>query len=215
MVQKYAKLFLMLTAVVLVFTACTKKPKIDLSGLREAPAGSGALTRAGSGPDFIGGGDIPVFDGGPSTGDFFGDDGAALAGSGEWTDTGQALDAGALGALQNTSAWHDVVYFAYDRSEVLPSERPKLDALAQTLLDTPAQSLVIEGHCDERGSDEYNRALSERRALSVREYLHTLGIASDRMQTVSYGEDRPVVPNATSEADHQKNRRAEFLLGTR
>ncbi|NLZ62585.1 MAG: OmpA family protein, partial [Lentisphaerae bacterium] len=68
---------------------------------------------------------------------------------------------------------------------------------------------------DERGSDEYNRGLSERRALSVWEYLQTLGVAGDRMKTVSYGEDRPVVANATSESEHQQNRRAEFLLGTK
>ena len=74
---------------------------------------------------------------------------------------------------------------------------------------------MIEGHCDDRGSDEYNRALSERRSLAVRDYLVTLGIAAERMHTVSYGEDRPAVADAVTEADHQLNRRAEFLIGTR
>ena len=105
------------------------------------------------------------------------------------------------------------VYFAYDRSTVGASERSKVETLADFLEEHPRYYVVIEGHCDERGSDEYNRALGERRALAVKEYLTTLGIAGDRIRTVSYGEERPAVPDATTEAKHALNRRAEFLLG--
>ena len=72
---------------------------------------------------------------------------------------------------------------------------------------------MIEGHCDERGSDEYNRSLSERRSLAVKDYLASLGVNAARMRTVSYGEDRPDVPNARTEQEHQLNRRAQFLVG--
>ena len=95
----------------------------------------------------------------------------------------------------------------------LATERPKLDSLVEHLRANPTFRVVIEGHTDERGSDEYNRALAERRSLSVQVYLQNQGIEESRMQTVSYGEDRPAVPHAKTEADHQKNRRAEFLVG--
>ncbi|NMA42967.1 MAG: OmpA family protein [Oligosphaeraceae bacterium] len=218
MLGKLIKPLLAVLLVSLFFTACTKKPKIDLSGLRESPAGSSALR---SGTDQFGGQGFEIVDGSePLFGEFKAGDangaGAVLSGEG-WGDLGQPLAAaaGGDGFLLDSQPWNEVVYFAYDRSEVSPSERYKLDALAQVLLAAPEKALIIEGHCDERGSDEYNRALSERRALSVREYLSNLGVAIDRMQTISYGEDRPVVPDARNEADHQKNRRAQFLLGKR
>ena len=81
------------------------------------------------------------------------------------------------------------------------------------LNENPGLGVVIEGHTDDRGSDEYNRALGERRALSVQQYLGLLGVADARMQTLSYGEDKPAVQNAVTDADHQRNRRAEFVIG--
>jgi peptidoglycan-associated lipoprotein len=69
----------------------------------------------------------------------------------------------------------------------------------------------IEGHCDERGSDEYNLALGERRAKSAMKYLTTLGIPSDRLSTISYGKERPAVPES-NEAAWAKNRRGEFIV---
>ena len=75
----------------------------------------------------------------------------------------------------------------------------------------PYDALLIEGHCDERGTEEYNRALGERRALSVREFLVTLGVAPDRVETVSFGEDRPADPGHSSAA-WDKNRRGEIVL---
>ncbi len=106
-----------------------------------------------------------------------------------------------------------VVYFAYDRSTIGTSEQPKLETIAEHMRRNPEYHLVIEGHCDERGSAEYNRGLGERRALAVKSYLVNLGITGDRLNTVSYGIERPAVANARTEAEHAQNRRAEFLVG--
>lgn len=110
--------------------------------------------------------------------------------------------------------WAEVkVYFAYDSAALGPSERPKLETLSQHLMEHPQYSVVVEGHCDERGSDEYNRALGECRALVVRDYLITLGVAAARVETISYGEERPDIPDAVGEQQHRENRRAEFVIG--
>jgi len=199
----------------LLTQGCTKKPKINLSDLRNTPVGASSRTR-GPGADngIIPGDNVPFptlpFDSATSIANSMGSDGST------WDSTDKPV--GVLSGedfLSGATSWNQVVYFAYDSAEVAPGERYKLEELAKKLLETPASGLVIEGHCDERGSDEYNRGLSERRALSVREYLQTLGVADDRMMTVSYGEDRPVIANATTESEHQQNRRAEFLLGTK
>jgi peptidoglycan-associated lipoprotein len=73
------------------------------------------------------------------------------------------------------------------------------------------RQLLVEGHCDERGTDEYNLAIGERRALAVRRYLVALGVAADRVHTISYGEEKPADP-ASAESAWAKNRRAEFKV---
>ena len=103
------------------------------------------------------------------------------------------------------------VLFAYDSSQVAAGERQKIEAVAQHLQMNPAHAVIIEGHCDERGSREYNLALGERRALAVRSYLSGLGIEADRIQTKSMGEEDPVDPGH-NEAAWRQNRRAEFIL---
>lgn len=103
------------------------------------------------------------------------------------------------------------VYFDFDKSTVKPSEQAKVQAVAEFLRANPAAMLEIEGHCDERGTDEYNRSLGERRALAVREYLISLGIIGERINTISYGEDRPADPRSNEDA-WAKNRRGEFVL---
>ncbi|HVY68410.1 MAG TPA: OmpA family protein [Verrucomicrobiae bacterium] len=102
-------------------------------------------------------------------------------------------------------------YFDFDRYNVKSSETSKLEAVASYLKSHPAELLIIEGHCDERGTEEYNRALGERRALSLREYLVNLGISGERMLTKSFGEDRPAV-EGHDEAAYSKNRRGEFVV---
>lgn len=105
----------------------------------------------------------------------------------------------------------NTVYFEFDRSAVRKAERAKIVAVGEYLKSNPQTKMLVEGHCDERGTDGYNLALGERRALSVREELLNLGVASDRMQTVTYGESRPADPGH-DEAAWAKNRRAEFIL---
>lgn len=125
------------------------------------------------------------------------------------------LTADSAQAAANEKRWEGVaVYFAYDRATIGASERPKIETLAEFMTANSNYYVIIEGHCDERGSDEYNRALGERRALAVKDYLMSLGIADSRIQTLSYGEERPAVPDATTEAQHAKNRRCEFILGS-
>ncbi len=103
------------------------------------------------------------------------------------------------------------VYFAYDSSAIEASERSKIEAVADALRASPTKRLIIEGHCDERGSNEYNLALGERRALAIRAYLIGLGISADRIQTKSYGEEQPVAFGHNEEA-WRLNRRGEFVL---
>lgn len=102
------------------------------------------------------------------------------------------------------------VYFEFD-SYVLTSEtRAALASGAETLKATTAKKIQIEGHCDERGSNEYNLALGEKRARAVEEFLVSQGVAKDQISTISYGEERPAVQGQDEEA-WAKNRRAEFV----
>ena len=102
------------------------------------------------------------------------------------------------------------VYFDLDESMIKPEFESILQAGADALRESGA-SITIEGHCDERGSEEYNVALGERRGNSVRSYLYNLGVPNGQMTVVSYGEARPAV-NGSGETAYQLNRRAEFKL---
>lgn len=103
------------------------------------------------------------------------------------------------------------VYFALDSYALAPSEIAKVEQVAAHLQQNANHVLVVEGHCDERGSNEYNLSLGEQRALSVRSYLVGLGIAAERVQSRSFGEERPAV-QGTGEAAWRLNRRGEFAL---
>jgi peptidoglycan-associated lipoprotein len=103
------------------------------------------------------------------------------------------------------------VHFAFDSAAVIESEESKLIIVSEALKSDPSAKLLIEGHCDERGTEEYNRALGERRALALREDLAKSGIDSERMRTISYGKDKPV-ETSHDEAAWSKNRRGEFIL---
>lgn len=104
------------------------------------------------------------------------------------------------------------VYFAYDSAVVREEEMSKLKMLAGFLESNPNLFLIIEGHCDERGSEEYNRALSERRALAVKDFVerNARSIAT-RINTIGYGEEKPADPGKSNMA-HARNRRAEFII---
>ncbi len=103
----------------------------------------------------------------------------------------------------------ETIYFDYDSALIKPEARAKLERAAVWLKDHPESRVQIEGYCDERGTFEYNIALGEKRALSARRYLAGLGISSDRIFTISFGEEKPAV-NGHDESAWQYNRRAEF-----
>jgi peptidoglycan-associated lipoprotein len=106
---------------------------------------------------------------------------------------------------------NEKIYFDFDKSDLRPEAQTVLKAKADWLREHPAYSLRIEGNCDERGTNEYNLALGERRASSAKKFLVALGIAEDRISTVSYGEERPADPGHNEQA-WAKNRRDEFKL---
>jgi len=103
------------------------------------------------------------------------------------------------------------IYFDFDRSEIKPEYRPMLEKKAAWLKARPEYRLRIEGHCDERGTAEYNVALGEKRAASVMDYLVAVGVPPRRVSTISYGEERPAV-RGQDESAWAGNRRAEFRL---
>lgn len=105
------------------------------------------------------------------------------------------------------------VYFDYDKNEIRADGRDTLtkdaDVIKRILSADPTFTIVIEGHCDERGSEEYNLALGDRRALAVKEFLVQLGVPDDRLKTISFGKERPVCTDQT-EACYQRNRRGHL-----
>jgi peptidoglycan-associated lipoprotein len=104
-----------------------------------------------------------------------------------------------------------IVYFGYDTAELSAEARAALDANAAVLKKYPAWTVTIEGHCDERGTAEYNLALGERRAAAAQSYLVALGVPTSRVKTVSYGKEFPFDPGH-DEAAWAKNRRAHFVI---
>ena len=102
-------------------------------------------------------------------------------------------------------------FFEYDSSELTPEAQKVLDENAATLKRFSTWTVTIEGHCDERGTAEYNLALGERRAVTARAYLISLGVSADRLRTVSYGKEFPFDPGH-DETSFSKNRRAHFVI---
>jgi len=103
------------------------------------------------------------------------------------------------------------IYFDFDRSTLSPAAQDNLLRKAEWLRENPDATATIEGHCDERGTNEYNLALGDRRAESAKAFLTDLGIDPARLTTISYGEERPVDPRNTEEA-WAKNRRDHFVV---
>jgi peptidoglycan-associated lipoprotein len=122
--------------------------------------------------------------------------------------TGEPFD---LNRQRLAEASFSPVYFGYDSFQLAPEEVVKIEQVADFMQGDRASVLIIEGHCDERGSNEYNLSLGEQRALAVRGYLVNLGIAAERIQSRSFGEERPAV-SGSGEAAWRLNRRGEFAL---
>ena len=105
----------------------------------------------------------------------------------------------------------NTLFFKYDSASIGKAEIAKAAAVAEYLKSNPAQGVLVEGHCDERGTEGYNLALGERRALAAREVLVNMGVKAEHIRTISYGEEKPAV-NGHDESAYSKNRRAEFIL---
>jgi peptidoglycan-associated lipoprotein len=103
------------------------------------------------------------------------------------------------------------IYFDFDKYDIRPDAKPILQSVADWLIKNKSSELLIEGHCDERGTNEYNLALGDRRARTTRDYLVSLGVASGRIDIISYGEEKPLCAEKTEEC-WQKNRRAHFIV---
>lgn len=107
-------------------------------------------------------------------------------------------------------------YFDYDKNDIRPDAQTALTAdaatIKQMIADFPRASIIVEGHCDEHGSAEYNLGLGDRRASSARDFLVQLGVPADKLKTVSYGKERPQCTEATEDC-YQRNRRAHFSAG--
>ena len=189
---KFLNLFMASVVLVTAAAGCTKNPKniTNIPGQR-APARE---TPDGSNP--IGANQPPI----------------NMTGS-RGTPIGEIPEGGKMFTNEDRAALSaQTIYFEFDRSAIKPSEQPKLDLVATYMKNNANTQLKIEGNCDDRGTEEYNRALGERRAIAAREYLiqkHNIG--SERITTVSYGEDKPADPGKTEEA-YAKNRRDEFVV---
>ena len=105
----------------------------------------------------------------------------------------------------------NTVHFAFDSAAIKKSEDANISAVASALSANMNDKLLIEGNCDERGTEEYNRALGERRALAAREALAKHGVSPERIRTISYGKDKPADPGH-DDAAWAKNRRVDFVL---
>jgi peptidoglycan-associated lipoprotein len=129
------------------------------------------------------------------------------------TPTDTEWDEGpATPTTRDTAPMSDVktVYFDFDKSEIRPDARDILKGNSEVIGKADGATITVEGHCDERGSTEYNLALGERRANAVKRYLVDLGVPSSRLRTVSFGEDRPAV-QGHDESAWRYNRRADFV----
>ena len=125
-------------------------------------------------------------------------------------ETGASWDPSQFNADHDALAAY-TIHFAFDSAVIRDDEQSSLQSVASALQADPNSKLIIEGNCDERGTEEYNRSLGERRALAAREALAKLGVSPDRIRTISYGKDKPADPGH-DEAAFAKNRRDDFVL---
>ncbi len=164
------------------------------------PGGGGEIP---GGTTLPGGGGQPLVNPNPIIQPINPNNGALLNEQGQGFTGNEMEDREAFAAL--------TVHFEYDSSAVHPEDLPKIQLVAQHLIQNPTHKLLVEGHCDERGTEDYNLSLGERRALSVVDELARLNIGADRLRTLSQGEKVPMVLGA-DEQSFAQNRRGEFVL---
>jgi peptidoglycan-associated lipoprotein len=176
-----------LLSLVFLFSACRTRPDID-AGLNSGGEANGDYGIISNEAGMIGGatglGELPQVVGG------------------SFTPLPDALQ-----------IWKNI-YFAHDQYGLNETSRQELNKLGLYLTSNTDYSIVIEGHCSLAGSEEYNRVLSEKRALAAKNYLSSMGVNPNRIDTIGYGEERPAV-QGEGETAAAKNRRDVFILGTK
>lgn len=215
-----AKALVLTVAVAISLTpGCRRKPK----GITPIPQGQTGGSRIQN-PNPVGPGNLN--DGAGSLGDAAGTRGGDLGAGGVSSSSlppgvkaGENIGLGG-GQIQRdmynadrAKFASDVVYFDFDSSVVKTSEKSKVGSVIDYLKSNATAAVEIEGHCDERGTEEYNRSLGERRALALREEIALAGIDPARVYTISFGEDKPAA-SGHNESAWSKNRRGEFILLT-
>jgi peptidoglycan-associated lipoprotein len=128
--------------------------------------------------------------------------------AGDWETASTASDTLSIEQI-NQQGILQTIYFDYDQSEIRPDQRAKLQANAQFMRENTDFKVLVAGHCDERGTREYNMALGERRASATMQYLVSLGVPRARIEIISYGEEQPAAQGSTESA-WALNRRATF-----
>jgi peptidoglycan-associated lipoprotein len=191
---KLTHFFLLAAAVMIFATGCPRKP----SGVTPIP---GTVKNPPGGPGTMGQGGKPVNQGGGVTGDP----------ANPVTEHPLNPDLTTMVEDPSHPLQAQTIYFDFDKSAIKSSEQSKLDAVANYLKSNPTRAVRVAGNCDERGTEDYNRALGSRRALAGREYLVNIGVDPARIDIVSYGEDKPAVVGH-DETAYSKNRRDEFLV---
>lgn len=123
----------------------------------------------------------------------------------DWNDLDE------LNRIAASRGWLRDAFYAYDSSDLNEEARTSLSDSAKWLRENPAYTLTVEGHCDERGTEQYNLALGERRSHVARQYMQSLGVDGNRFQTISYGESRPFAEGSSEQA-YSQNRRAHLRI---
>jgi peptidoglycan-associated lipoprotein len=196
-----------LLVVATAIAGCAKRPATTAAS---APAPTGTSMATGAGPSGTGVG-LGAGGAAPGAGPGSGAQAGAGAGAGQTTTAPGARPSprefAAVAALRD-------IFFDFDKYDIRPNDARTLDANATWLKSNPDHLVLIEGHCDERGTNEYNLALGERRAKSAMNYLVSQGVQASRITIISYGEERPACTERTEEC-WSRNRRAHFLVKPR
>jgi peptidoglycan-associated lipoprotein len=180
---------------ILVLTGCARQPATTAASA-PAPSGAAGTTAAGAGSDRS--------------------SSATAADAGRGAGASGAATAGSRPPVQDFRKVADLadVYFDYDRADIRETDAKVLDANATWLKSHADHLVLIEGHCDERGTNEYNTALGDRRAKATMNYLVSRGVPAARITVISYGEERPACGQRAADC-WAKNRRAHFLVKPR
>jgi len=189
---------LALSVAALVAVGCAKKQTVKSEG---APGAPGSAAAAAPAPAAVGEAPVKEEPAAP----------VAAAPAEQPVVTAAAAAAAGVAVTEEKPSQFDDVRFDFDKSEVKEDGRKTCQAVADYLKKNPKAKLLIEGHCDERGTSEYNMALGERRAAAVMTYIASLGVSKAALSTISFGKEKPLDPDHNEDA-WAKNRRAHFVL---